>query len=189
MILAITPGDGRDPTPWLRALVDVGLRYALLREPQLDQAEYRALAERLAFVPGLILHSRCQGAFPTARALLRGLHHQAGTRPIGLPLEGVSCHDAAQVDAAFAAGATYALLSPIWSPLSKQDGRPTLGLQGYRAIAGDRRVLALGGVTPERLPELPHAALCGALFDRTPEEAAAALAPSLRRVAGAPGPR
>jgi thiamine monophosphate synthase len=65
--------------------------------------------------------------------------------------DGVSCHEAAEVDAAFGAGATYALLSPVWRPASKPDDRrEPLGPERFLAIARERPVLALGGVTPER---------------------------------------
>lgn len=66
-----------------------------------------------------------------------------------------SVHDAPEVDAAL--GADLALLSPVWPAGSKPgDARPTLGPEGFRALAARLRcpAFALGGVTAERLATL-----------------------------------
>jgi thiamine-phosphate pyrophosphorylase len=63
----------------------------------------------------------------------------------------VSCHSAEDVAAAEAEGADYALLAPIFPPLSKSDSRPPLGIAVLRRICSERRipVIALGGITDE----------------------------------------
>lgn len=181
-LLAVTPGDhgrGRDLRPWLRALGEAGLPAVLLREPHAEASEVAALADEAArWIDAVIVHERCAGA----RALGLPLHLRAG--PLGgrAPAGpfGVSCHDGAELDAAFAAGASWALLSPVWPPRSKpDDARPTLGLEGYLDRAAGRPVLALGGVDADRLRALRlaggwGAAVLGGVFDaRTPDGAAA----------------
>ena len=61
----------------------------------------------------------------------------------------VACHS--EEDVAAAEGADYAILAPVFAPLSKKDHRVPLGLEKLSAIAGRTRipVLALGGVTEE----------------------------------------
>jgi thiamine-phosphate pyrophosphorylase len=62
----------------------------------------------------------------------------------------VAVHDAEE--ARRARGADLALVSPVFSPGSKPgDTRPTLGPEGFRALASALPcpALALGGITPE----------------------------------------
>lgn len=62
---------------------------------------------------------------------------------------GVSCHSVAEVAAAEAAGAEYAIFGPVFAPLSKSSDLPPRGLEGLRQAAAAARipVLALGGIT------------------------------------------
>jgi len=66
-------------------------------------------------------------------------------------LVGVSCHAAAEIEAADPA-ASYAQLAPVFAPLSKPAARPALGLAALAAACAVARlpVLAQGGLDPER---------------------------------------
>ena len=77
---------------------------------------------------------------------------------------GVSCHGAAELEAAERAGADYALLSPFFAPTSKEAASPVLGPEGFRAALRGLTmpVLALGGLTPERLALAAGAGAAGA---------------------------
>ncbi len=87
-----------------------------------------------------------------------GLHLKAHyPEPPKLPrnlLLGRSCHSVAEVEAAYRAGAHYALVSPIY-PTASHPERPPLGLEllaeACRAVPIP--VLALGGVTRQRMAE------------------------------------
>jgi thiamine-phosphate pyrophosphorylase len=59
-------------------------------------------------------------------------------------LVGVSCHAAREV--AGAQGASYAMLAPIFAPLSKRSSRAPLGLEVLASVAGGLPVLAQGGI-------------------------------------------
>lgn len=147
--LAITPADGRDLVGAIRGLR--GFDAVLIREPDLP-SEALAHVATAALDRGLDvwLHGRNPHALDVARALGIGVHLPSGHAPVALPW-GQSCHDGPALDRAFAAGARHALLSPVFSPTSKPDDRrPTLGPEGFLALARDRPVYALGGVTPER---------------------------------------
>ncbi len=60
------------------------------------------------------------------------------------PLIGVSCHAPEEVRGA--RDASYALLAPIFAPLSKRSSRPALGLQALARATGGVPVLAQGGI-------------------------------------------
>jgi thiamine-phosphate pyrophosphorylase len=67
----------------------------------------------------------------------------------------VSCHSVADVRAAEASGASYALLGPIFDTPSKRIYGPPLGLEVLHQAARGCRIplLAVGGVTEERVRE------------------------------------
>ncbi len=188
-IIAITPGDGRALLPWVQALAGAGLPTLLLREPGLDRAALAACVEvaRAADVQ-VLLHDK----HPDARALAQqhglGLHLASGADPADAraltagPL-GVSCHSLDEVDAALAAGADYALLSPVFKPTSRPlDTRPALGPAQFLSVAAGRPIWALGGVNAQRWAVLRRggatgAAVLGDLFSaETPAASALRLA-------------
>ena len=74
-------------------------------------------------------------------------------RSAGL-LVGASVHDHAELQRAIKAGADYVTFSPVFRSASKPDYGPPAGLDGLASIvraAGEVRVLALGGVTVDRV--------------------------------------
>lgn len=135
------------------AAVDGGARAVVLREKDLPDADRRrlaaALVELLEPVGGALLVAG--PAALTDRAA--GVHLAAtdpwpGPRP---PLVGRSCHDAAEVARAGAAGCDYATVSPVHVSASKPGHGPPLGPAGLAALAavpGAPPLYALGGVTP-----------------------------------------
>jgi len=76
---------------------------------------------------------------------------------------GVSCHSSADVLAAEIAGADYAMLGPIFETPSKLSYGPPLGLSILKEAVRQRRipVLALGGITPERVRACLQAGAAG----------------------------
>ena len=172
-LFAITPDDGRDLGPWVEALDPSPFTDLIVRE------------STAAILPPTRLrlwhHERTPGP-PLGPPHLRA----SGSPPDG-PF-GISCHDRAELDRAFAAGAVYALLSPVFPPTSKpEDRRVPLGVARFTALAAGRAVVALGGITPERAHELRAAgawgaAVLGDVFHRPLD----GLAPHLERYSSAP---
>lgn len=78
-------------------------------------------------------------------------------------LIGISCHSREDLLHAQGEGADYAYLSPVFTPLSKADATPPLGIDGFRrAVEGlTIPVLALGGITPDRIQECLRAGAAG----------------------------
>lgn len=76
---------------------------------------------------------------------------------------GWSLHPRERPSPAAQAAANYATWSPIWSPSSKRDARPTLGLEGLRAATSTMALplLALGGIEAARVSPCVHAGAAG----------------------------
>ncbi len=153
------------------AAVAGGLTWLCLR------ARYADAEERTRLV--LALREACPDAVLSVhgdpgvcRALgVAGLHLPSNFRDVTAVRQafpsavlGVSCHGPGELEAAERAGADYALLSPFFSPASKEAASPVLGPEGFRAALRGRTipVLALGGLTPERLALAAGAGASGA---------------------------
>jgi thiamine monophosphate synthase len=173
-LLAISPGDGRDLAPWIGALADAGLPGILLREPALEGPQIRELVRIAAEqIPFVAIHERNPAALrlvdEAPQICLHRRFSDTKATPAGVRF-GMSCHTAEEVLRSLDAGATYVLLSPVWSPASKpHDTRAPLGQERFLEIARNRPVLALGGVTPARHRALRSAgawgsAVLGGLF-------------------------
>lgn len=78
-------------------------------------------------------------------------------------LIGVSCHTVEEAVVAEAEGASYVVFGPVFAPLSKSTGLTPRGLGGLAAAARAVTipVLALGGITPQRIPECQEAGAAG----------------------------
>ncbi len=133
---------GRALVDVVRAAVAGGATCVVLREKDLPPAQRTALAGELrAVVPTLLIASD-----PTIVG--DGVHLAAGDAlPAPRPaIVGRSCHSAADLDAAAAAGCDYATLSPIFASASKPGYGPALGVDALREAP--LPVYALGGVDP-----------------------------------------
>jgi thiamine-phosphate pyrophosphorylase len=68
---------------------------------------------------------------------------------------GLSTHDEAQIEAAARTSATYIAVGPIYGTATKDTGYSARGLDLVRRAARDGRpVVAIGGITLERAPEV-----------------------------------
>jgi thiamine-phosphate pyrophosphorylase len=67
----------------------------------------------------------------------------------------VSTHDAAQVDAALDGPAAYVAVGPIYGTATKDTGYTARGIELVRyAARRGKPVVAIGGITLDRVPEL-----------------------------------
>ena len=153
ILYQITNGRaGDDVDAWLRGLSSRA-DFIQIREAGLTTRELAELVRRVVGM-GLrvLVNDRLDVALAAGAA---GVHLRSGGMaaevvravvPAGFVIS-VACHGEADVRAA--AGADYALLAPVFSPLSKQDNRVPLGLAELRRIAGlsEVPILALGGIT------------------------------------------
>jgi thiamine-phosphate pyrophosphorylase len=151
--MLITDGSGCCD---VRADVD----FVQVREPRLTT---RALADyvRTLTASRVLVNDRADVAIACGSA---GVHLRDGSvsprvirriAPRGFVIT-VACHDANAVFRAADEGADYAVLAPVFAPLSKPSASPPLGLDALRAITARAQipVIALGGITAE------NAAMC-----------------------------
>ena len=156
------------------------------RGRQLTGREHYDLAVRLSNsqTVRLFVNDRLDVALAVPCA---GVHLGHGSLPVdaarGLnPLWwiGRSVHDLAEAEAASLAGADYLVVGPVFETAS-HPGRAPLGLEQLNAIveaAGELPVIAIGGITAERVPEVRRSGAYGvaairALWDDADPAAAA----------------
>lgn len=164
---------------WLERLRADGVEALMLREKDLGDGALLALARRARRAlppPAIVL---VNGRLDVALAAgCDGVHLPASGLPVaalraGLgraALIGCSTHTADEIVAAARAGADYAVFGPVYPTPSKARYGPPTGLAGLRrAVAAARSVagrapmpvVALGGVTAERLAEVIAAGAAG----------------------------
>lgn len=188
-IVAITPGEPfATEAEAIRMLLGEGVWRVHLRLPAAAEGDVRRLIEALPpeLYPRLSLHDRFNLAVEYG---IGGVHLNGRNPAPPAGFGGVvsrSCHSLEEL-----AGRTaeeYLFLSPVYDSISKQGygaafTRQELEAAGAAGVIGARTV-ALGGVTPERLPELAAwgfggAALLGYLWG---DRSLAAIRERMRRL-------
>lgn len=173
-LLLIT--DRRQAVQPLDAVVDAalaaGARWISIREKDLSKSEQLLLAKRLLPVARrrgavLLLHGAAEIA---AAAGLDGVHLGAGGDPVAArrrlgegALIGQSIHAPAEAMRLDSAVVDYAIAGPAYPTASKPGYGPALGPAGIAAMVESAPVpvLAIGGVTAGRAPELMAAGAAG----------------------------
>lgn len=166
----------RDDEALARALLDGGARVIQLRIKQAGAGELTRIGRWLRGVcdargAAMIVNDRLDVALAVgadgvhlgqtdlplaeARAAAASLYDLEWARSHAHPLWfGVSTHDERQVEAACAGGADYIGFGPVFETRTKLDPDPVQGLAGLRAAvarAGAVPVVAIGGITAERV--------------------------------------
>jgi len=156
----------------LSAAFAAGCRWASVREKDLEARELLALAARLRSVSR---HWRAQLTLHGDPALAReagldGVHLPAGADAgaaralVGAgALVGVSLHTPAEARALDANVVDYAIAGPTYATASKPGYGPMLGPAGVGTIADATRVpvIAIGGITADRIADMRHAGAIG----------------------------
>jgi thiamine-phosphate diphosphorylase len=162
---------GRDPIDVIERLARGGVEAIVLREMDWSAAQVRECGRRLEKLRADGLRVLASRRLDLVRALrLDGVH--LGAEAIAVreardflgpqALVGYSAHDVDEARAAAAQGASYVTLSPIFATSSKPDAPPRgIAWLAEAARALPLPVLALGGVTPERVGELVRAGAHG----------------------------
>lgn len=147
-----------------------GVDWIQVREKDLSARELLALARRVVQLAGrtrVLINSRLDVALASGA---QGIHLPSNSPP---PSQfkrlrpslsvGVSCHNRAELIRAQEEGADYALLGPVFPPLSKKTGSNGIGLKQFAELAAEVRipVIALGGITTESIPDCQRAGAAG----------------------------
>ena len=163
----------RPPADVVEECLAAGLRAVQLREKDLEARELLALADTLREATQrhgarLIVNDRTDVAL-AARA--DGVQRTHASLPVAALREitpagflvGASVHSEAEARDATAQGADFVVFGPIYDTPSKRRYGPPQGLAALEAVARavDRPVLAIGGLTPERVAEALAAGAAG----------------------------
>jgi thiamine-phosphate pyrophosphorylase len=158
---------GLDPLAVLDAYLAGGARFIQLRDKTTRTGPLAALAA--AAVSGahaagasLIVNDRADVAKLTAAD---GVHVGQDDLPVedvrlvvgDAMIVGVSTHDQTQIDRAIETSASYIAVGPIYGTSTKETGYTARGLDLLRyavARASGRPVVAIGGITLDRAPEV-----------------------------------
>ncbi len=141
-----------------------------VRDPNLSSRE---LARRVRDLitpdgPRILVNDRTDVAIACGAAGVHLRDHSVLARtvrrivPLGFVVT-VACHDAAAVYRAAEEGADYAILAPIFAPLSKELERTPLGIDALQEITHYSKipVIALGGITLENARQCMEAGAAG----------------------------
>ena len=164
---------GRPLIEVVEGCLDAGVRAIQLREKDLSTRELFTLAEVLReltrkyhaalFINDLIDVALALGA--------NGVHLPSESFPADYARKlvgpaaviGVSTHSIAEAREAEAGGADFIVFGPVFDTPSKRPYGPPQGLEALRAVrqAVSLPLLAIGGVTPDRVPALRAAGADG----------------------------
>jgi thiamine-phosphate pyrophosphorylase len=155
-----------------RNLMD-GVDLVQIREKDLSARDLVELVERVLLLPNphgsrILVNSRVDVAMGCGAA---GVHLPGHSFPVDRVrriapahfLVGVSCHIESELYEAEAAGADFALLSPVFVSSSKPETQPPLGLDRLERMVAKVRipVLALGGISQRTAPSCVSAGAAG----------------------------
>lgn len=164
-------GPSRSLVDLMKAAVDAGIDLIQIRERDLEAGALASLvAEAVALSRGsatrILVNDRVDVALACGAD---GVHLRGDSMPIAaarrlLPeprLVGRSVHTVDEARAS--AGADYLIAGTVFPTMSKDVAAPTIGVEGLRRIvqAAATPVLAIGGVTPERLEAIAATGAAG----------------------------
>jgi thiamine-phosphate pyrophosphorylase len=163
----------RPPADVVEECLAAGLRAVQLREKDLEARELLALADTLRAATRrhgarLIVNDRADVALAARADGVQRTHASLpvsalrAITPAGF-LVGASVHAEAEARDAAAQGADFIVFGPVYDTPSKRRHGPPQGLAALEAVARavDRPVLAVGGLTPERVAEALAAGAAG----------------------------
>ena len=163
----------RPPADVVEECLAAGLRAVQLREKDLETRDLLALADTLREAAQrhgarLIVNDRADVALAAGADGVQRTHASLpvsalrGIAPAGF-LVGASVHSEAEAQDAAGQGADFIVFGPVYDTASKRRYGPPQGLAALEAVtrAVDRPVLAVGGLTPERVPEVLGAGAAG----------------------------
>jgi thiamine-phosphate pyrophosphorylase len=155
-----------------RYAVEAGVDFVQIREPDLSASDLSRLVNACVDLAAgsqtrIVVNDRVDVALACGAA---GVHLRSDSVPSDAVRQlvppgfvvGRSVHTEQEARAA-AAHVDYVVAGTVWPTASKPTGHPILGVDGLRQIAASVRVpvLAIGGVTLERVPEVAAAGAAG----------------------------
>ncbi len=189
LMLIVTVADVTARLATITAALAAGVDAVQLRDRQASGRSLLAAAESLrpatrAHGGVLLVNDRVDVALAVGAD---GVHLPAASFPIAVTRRlvgpdawiGRSTHSPAEAEAAAAEGADYVVLGPIYATPSKAAFGPPLGIDAIAAARTARPLLAIGGITADRVAAVRRAGADGvavirAILDAPDPGAAAA---------------
>ena len=181
MIIVISLPDFFDgETEQIVRLFEAGLQILHLRKPEATCEQTERLLQSLpaTYLRRIVIHDHFDLAL---RYPLRGVHLNARNRVAPPGYRGLvsrSCHTLREVEQ-HQADCAYVFLSPIFNSISKTGYNSAFSIDELRQAATqgiiDDKVIALGGISVERIPLVRQigfggAALLGDIWQQPPEK-------------------
>jgi len=163
----------RAPADIVEECLGAGLRAVQLREKDVAVRDLLALAKELRestrrHAARLVINDRADVALAAGADGVQRTHTSlpvSALRAISPPgfLIGASTHSLAEARQAEAAGADFVVFGPVYDTPSKRAFGAPQGLGALEAVAGavSRPVIAVGGITPDRVREVVAAGAAG----------------------------
>ncbi len=164
---------GRDLVAVVTECLAAGLPAVQVREKDLAVADLVALGRRLRAASRdhralLVVNDRADVALAVGADAVQRTHASLAVEDLKAVadkrlLVGASVHAVSEAVAAARAGADWIVFGPIYDTPSKRAYGPPQGLAALRDVARavDVPVIAIGGITPERVPEVLQAGAHG----------------------------
>ena len=168
-----TQTRGRDLTALVTQCVAAGLPAVQVREKDLTAAELASLCRRLRGPTRergavLIVNDRADVALAVGADAVQRTHASLSVAEIRTVVDkrlsiGASVHSRDDALAAEAEGADWIVFGPVYDTASKRQYGPPQGLAKLETVARAVRipVIAIGGITPERVAEVRAAGAHG----------------------------
>lgn len=158
----------RDETSIIETFLRNGIDRVHIRKPSSSETEFRSLIESISpkYYDRLSVHDH----YPLAKEYGLGGVHLNSRNPSPsmrcVPVISCSCHS---IDGLMSAtDCDYRFLSPVFDSISKQGYRHAFSPEELKSAADsgiiDSSTVALGGVTPDKLPLLREIGFGGAAF-------------------------
>ena len=167
---AVAGRAGWDPVALSRVYLEAGVRHIQLRAPEVDAKIVLGWCHEVMSIAApvdarVILNDRCDLAM---LAGADGVHLGQGDLPAvearrllgDAAVIGLSTHDDSQVREALRCPVSYIASGPVFDTRTKNTGYAAVGLDAVRrtaSAAGDRPVVAIGGITLATAPAVLEA--------------------------------
>jgi thiamine-phosphate pyrophosphorylase len=162
---------GRDLLEIVAACAVAGLPAVQVREKDLPASELAALCRRIRAVrpaPFLIVNDRVDVALAVGAAGVQRTHASLAVEELRVIADkrvrvGASVHALDEARTAAAQGAEWLFFGPVYDTPSKRAYGAPQGLGALERVAAavEVPVIAIGGITPERVAEVRHAGAAG----------------------------
>lgn len=156
------PGYVENEVRKIEKLLDSGFDYVHIRKPEATKEELLRFIKKISerYRKYVVLHDHHD---LTETLILGGVHLNSRNPeiPKDLPYS-VSCHSLEEIKQW--KGAHYIFLSPIYDSISKPGYKSRFNINEVSEKIRGKNIVALGGVTSDKIPELKEAAFIGAAF-------------------------